>query len=91
MTSSPIPIAQVLASDTTKYGYASTIRGIEEAARAAGFLVMITVIESEDDVAVQRSVVLPRADTRAAATGIEESGILLISTGGRLVLPGGEQ
>ncbi|WP_129663907.1 LacI family DNA-binding transcriptional regulator [Phytoactinopolyspora endophytica] len=49
-------VIAVLASDTTRYGYAVTIQGIEEAARAAGFIVMITVIESEEPAAVASAV-----------------------------------
>ncbi|KQQ06389.1 transcriptional regulator [Rathayibacter sp. Leaf185] len=37
----------VLSSDTTIYGYSSTIRGIEQAARRAGFSVTISVIDDE--------------------------------------------
>ncbi|GHJ43327.1 LacI family transcriptional regulator [Catellatospora sp. TT07R-123] len=36
----------VVTSDTMLYGYASTLQGIEEAARAAGFAVGVRVIES---------------------------------------------
>src|SRR5580698_2402745 len=36
----------VLAGDTSHYGYAETIRGIEESARNAGYLVTITVVET---------------------------------------------
>lgn len=36
-----------LASNTTLYGYAAILQGIEEAARAAGFAVGIRVLESE--------------------------------------------
>jgi DNA-binding LacI/PurR family transcriptional regulator len=35
----------VLTSDTTRYGYAATLQGVEEAARAAGFAVGIRVLE----------------------------------------------
>jgi len=49
-------IVVVLASNTTYYGYAATIRGIEEAARAAEHLVMIVVIESEDEAHVRDAV-----------------------------------
>ena len=38
----------VLAADTDRYGFASSIRGIEEAARRRNILVTITVVESED-------------------------------------------
>ncbi|PPG50348.1 LacI family transcriptional regulator [Rathayibacter sp. AY2B3] len=37
----------VLSSDTTIYGYSSTIRGIEQAARTAGYSVTIAVIDDE--------------------------------------------
>lgn len=39
----------IVAGDTTRYGYSSTIHGIEEAARAAGYLVVITVVEPSQD------------------------------------------
>lgn len=48
----------VLAGDTSHYGYAETIRGIELAARAEGHTVSITLIESADEEAVERSVAL---------------------------------
>lgn len=38
----------VLTSNTTRYGYASALQGIEEAARAAGFAVGVRVVESAD-------------------------------------------
>ena len=38
----------ILAGNTSRYGYARTIEGIEEAARAAGYLVLIAVIENDD-------------------------------------------
>lgn len=38
----------VIAGNTTRYGYAMTIQGVEEAARAAGFLVGITVVDHGD-------------------------------------------
>lgn len=48
----------VLAGNTSRYGYAETIRGIEERARAAGYTVSITVVESADDDEVDRAVSL---------------------------------
>ena len=39
----------IVAGDTTRYGYSTTIHGIEEAARAAGYLVVITVVEASED------------------------------------------
>ena len=49
-------LVSVLAGNTSRYGYAETLRGIEEAARGAGFTVIITVIESADDESVDRAV-----------------------------------
>ncbi len=48
----------VVAGNTSQYGYAETIRGIEESARATGYSVSITVVESADDAAVDRTVAL---------------------------------
>lgn len=36
----------VLAANTSRYGYARTVEGVEEAARAAGYMVVITVVET---------------------------------------------
>lgn len=49
-------VIAVLAGNTTRYGYATTIQGIEEAARLAGFIVMITVIETDEPAAVRAAV-----------------------------------
>jgi DNA-binding LacI/PurR family transcriptional regulator len=46
----------VVAGNTSRYGYAETIRGVEESARAAGFTVSITVVESADDDTVDHAV-----------------------------------
>jgi DNA-binding LacI/PurR family transcriptional regulator len=43
----PVGSVTVLTSNTTLYGQASALQGIEEAARAAGFTVGVRVIESE--------------------------------------------
>ena len=48
----------VLAGDTSRYGYAETIRGIEESARNAGYLVTITVVETPHDDSVDIAVSL---------------------------------
>ena len=53
-----VSMIAVLASNTTRYGYASTLRGIEEGARAAGYTVVITVVESEDPSIVDEAVTL---------------------------------
>jgi len=49
-------IIGVIAGNTSRYGYASAIQGVEEAARAAGYTVVITVVESTEETEVQRAV-----------------------------------
>lgn len=61
----------VLARDTTRYGYAETLRGIEEAARAAGYVVMIAVIDSGDPREIARAVDLTLSQPLAGAIVIE--------------------
>lgn len=51
-------IVAVLAGDTSRYGYAETIRGIEESARAAGYIVTITVVEDAHDDSIDYAVSL---------------------------------
>ena len=46
----------VLARNTSRFGYAGTLQGIEEAARGAGFVVSIFVVESDDPEEIQRAV-----------------------------------
>ncbi|MFD7509826.1 LacI family DNA-binding transcriptional regulator [Streptomyces sp. NPDC059853] len=46
----------VLTSDTTHYGYAAALQGIEEAARAASFAVGISVLESDEEAEVRDAV-----------------------------------
>jgi DNA-binding LacI/PurR family transcriptional regulator len=46
----------VLTANTTHYGYASILQGIEEAARAASYAVGIGVLESADEAAVAAEV-----------------------------------
>lgn len=48
----------IVAGNTSQYGYAQTIRGVEEEARADGYTVTITVIESADPVEVSRAISL---------------------------------
>ncbi|MFJ9629652.1 LacI family DNA-binding transcriptional regulator [Streptomyces sp. NPDC101175] len=57
----------VLTSDTVLYGYAATLRGLEEAARAAGYSVGVRVLTPEDD--------LSRTISAATGTG---GGIMVI-------------
>jgi DNA-binding LacI/PurR family transcriptional regulator len=49
-------VISVIAGDTSRYGYAEAIRGVEEAARAGGYTVMITVVESTDAEEVERAI-----------------------------------
>ena len=49
-------VIAVIAGDTSRYGYAETIRGIEEAARADGYTVMITVVETADDDEIDQAI-----------------------------------
>ena len=49
-------VIAIIAGDTSRYGYAETIRGVEEAARARGFTVMITVVESADDSEIDQAI-----------------------------------
>lgn len=46
----------IVSGNTTRYGYAMTIQGIEEAARAAGYLVVITVVDTPDEASVATTV-----------------------------------
>ncbi|MEV8115413.1 substrate-binding domain-containing protein [Streptomyces xiamenensis] len=46
----------VLTSNTTHYGYAAALQGIEEAARAASFAVGISVLESDEDAVIRDTV-----------------------------------
>jgi DNA-binding LacI/PurR family transcriptional regulator len=46
----------VFTGNTTRYGYASTIQGIEEAARQAGYMVFISVVETPDARTVERAI-----------------------------------
>lgn len=49
-------LVAVLAGNTSRYGYAETIRGIEECARTAGFTITITVVESGQEDVVDQAV-----------------------------------
>lgn len=49
-------VIAVLAGDTSHYGYAETIRGVEVSARASGYLVSITVIDSTEAESVHAAV-----------------------------------
>ncbi|WP_243065163.1 LacI family DNA-binding transcriptional regulator [Humibacter sp. RRB41] len=49
-------VIAVITGSTSNYGYAEAIRGVEEAARADGYTVIITVVESFDDDVVSAAV-----------------------------------
>lgn len=49
-------VVAVVAGDTSRYGYAEAIRGVEEAARADGYTVMITVVESTDQAEIDQAI-----------------------------------
>ncbi|MBT2588442.1 LacI family DNA-binding transcriptional regulator [Arthrobacter sp. ISL-95] len=46
----------IVAANTSRYGYAEAIRGVEESARAAGYAVIIVVVESERNDEVRAAV-----------------------------------
>lgn len=64
----PVQSVTVLTPNTTLYGYTAALRGIEEAARAAGLAVGVRVVESTDPAEVADAV------TRA----IEPGGALIV-------------
>ena len=68
----------VVSGNTTRYGYAMTIQGIEEAARAAGYLVVITVVDAPDESTVSTTVdlVLGQPVAGVVVLAFDEAGIL---------------
>lgn len=64
----------VLAGNTSRYGYARTIQGIEEAARQAGYTVVIMVVESEDPEVVDNAVNLVLGQPVAGVIVLEFDG-----------------
>lgn len=61
----------VLARNTARYGYAATLQGIEEAARSAGYAVMITVVESGSTEDIARAVDMTFSQSVAGVIVIE--------------------
>jgi DNA-binding LacI/PurR family transcriptional regulator len=61
----------VLARNTARFGYAATLEGIEQAARDAGYVVMITVIESGSPKDVARAVDMTLSQALAGVIVIE--------------------
>lgn len=61
----------VLARNTIRYGYAATLQGIEEAARAAGYVVVIAVVESGEQGDIARAIDLVLSQPLAGVIVIE--------------------
>lgn len=61
----------VIAKNTLRWGYAATLQGIEEEARAAGYTVMIAVIESSEPEELGRATDLVRSQSLAGAIVID--------------------
>lgn len=61
----------VIALNTTRYGYSRTLEGIQAAARAAGYLVMIAVVESADPLEMQAAIDLVLDQSVAGVIVIE--------------------
>ena len=70
----------VFASNTTLYGYAGTLEGIEQAARQAGLTTMITVLDDQAPDEVERAVtqVLTQPLAGVVALTHDETGILAL-------------
>ncbi len=66
----------VVAANTSRYGYAKTVEGIEEAARAAGYMVVITVVETADanDVRTAVAMVLSHSVAGVIVLDFDEPG-----------------
>lgn len=61
----------ILARNTLRYGYAATLQGVEESARAAGFTVTIAVVESDAPADISAAVGLVLSQPLAGAIVIE--------------------
>jgi DNA-binding LacI/PurR family transcriptional regulator len=61
----------VLTGNTTRYGFSTTIHGIEEAARRRNMLVSITVVESEDPAHIRSAVDLVLSQPLTGVVGLE--------------------
>lgn len=75
----PKVIAAVV-GNTSRYGYAETIRGLEEAARADGYVVTFTVIEDTDEQSLSTgiSLVLSQAIAGVAVLKFDPPGVAAI-------------
>ncbi|KQZ85803.1 transcriptional regulator [Microbacterium sp. Root166] len=61
----------VIAKNTLRWGYAATLQGIEEEARAAGYTVMIAVVESSEPEELKRATDLVWSHSLAGAIVID--------------------
>jgi DNA-binding LacI/PurR family transcriptional regulator len=70
----------VMTSDTTIYGYSSTIQGIELAARAAGYFVIISLVDSDSTEGIDRAVslVLSQALAGVVVLKFDPAGVKVI-------------
>lgn len=50
------PLIAVLSGNTDRYGFATTLQGIEDEAQRAGYLIAITVLHSDDQEKVRESI-----------------------------------
>ncbi|WP_426594168.1 LacI family DNA-binding transcriptional regulator [Cellulomonas sp. McL0617] len=65
------PMLAVFAGNTTRFGYATTIQGIEEAARAEGLMVVISVVETDEAASVKQAVDLALSQPLSGAIVLE--------------------
>lgn len=70
----------VFAGDTSRYGYAETIRGIEERARAEGYVVSITKVEgpADDHIDAALSLVLGQSIGGAIVLKFDPAGVAVL-------------
>lgn len=61
----------LIAGNTSRYGYATTIQGVEEAARQAGYMVVISVVETTDSASVDSALDLILSQPVAGAIVLE--------------------
>lgn len=61
----------LVAGNTSRYGYACTIQGVEEAARQAGYMVVISVVETADEASVAATLDLILSQPVAGAIVLE--------------------
>ena len=64
-------VISVVLTETTRHGYAATLQGVEEGARAAGYSVLIVIVEDESREAAQRAVDLSVSHNAAGVIVLE--------------------